>query len=137
MRRWPALLALIAVSAVATPGVAASLSDTGRPASPHGQAPIRQPDLLVPLRPTVAPATPRTDMTDRNGNRVADGLETRLSAASAAERLNVIVRFATAGDADAARQRLGAIGLRRHFDLVHGFSATVTPGQARLLAQMP
>src|SRR5215470_13411320 len=136
MRRWPALLALIVVSAVATPAIGASPSDTGRPAS-HGQAPIRQPDLLVPLRPTVAPATGRADVTDRNGNRVADGLETRLSAASAAERLNVIVRFATAGDADAARQRLGAIGLRRHFDLVHGFSATVTPGQARLLAQMP
>src|SRR5215813_7964818 len=136
MRRWPALLALIAVSAVATPAIGASPSDTGRPTS-HGQAPIRQPDLLVPLRPTVAPATGRADVTDRNGNRVADGLETRLSAASAAERLNVIVRFATAGDADAARQRLGAIGLRRHFDLVHGFSATVTPGQARLLAQMP
>ncbi|MGH6961675.1 MAG: S8 family peptidase, partial [Dongiaceae bacterium] len=76
-------------------------------------------------------------MTDRNGNRVADGLEARLAAAAAAERLDIVVGFTSAADAAAARRRLGAIELREEFDLVPGFSATMTVGQVRALTQMP
>jgi serine protease AprX len=68
---------------------------------------------------------------------MADGLEARLSRSAAAERLSIVVGFASAADAVAARQGLGVIGLRRQFDLVPGFSATVTVGQARALMQMP
>jgi serine protease AprX len=48
-----------------------------------------------------------------------------------------MVRFASAADATAARRGLGAIGLRKVFNLFHGFSATMTVGQARALAKMP
>ncbi len=136
MRRLSALFALIVVSTVSIPAAAETLSGTGRPDGQAGAA-VPEADFLVPPKPVVAATGPGAVLTDRNGNRVADGLETRLSAASAAERLDIVVGFVSVADAAAARQRLGAIGLRREFDLVPGFSATMTVGQARALAQMP
>ena len=135
MRRLSALLALAIVWTVSTPGMAKTQYGTWRPGAPD-QAASEQPDLLVPPKSAVAPPTPR-DLTDDNRNRIADGLEARLPAASAAERISVVVAFASAADSTAARRGLGAIGLRRRFDLVPGFSATMTVGQARALARMP
>jgi len=136
MRHLSALLALIVVSTVSTPAAAETPFGTGRPDGPPGAA-VPKADLLVPPKPVVAPAATGSVLTDRNGNRVADGLEARLSAASAAERLDVVVGFASAADAAAARRRLGAIQLREEFDLIPGFSATMTVGQVRALTQMP
>src|SRR5262252_8843512 len=116
MRRLSTLLALvILVSTLSIPAAAKPLSGAARPAA-TGQAQIREPDLLVP--PKAVPATPSADAADLNGNGIADALESRLSSASASERVNVIVRFASAAHANAARLRLGALGFRRHFNLL-------------------
>ncbi len=136
MRRLSALLALFVVSTAFTPAAAETLSGTGRPDGPPGTA-VPKADFLVPPKPVVVPPATGSVLTDRNGNRVADGLEARLAAASAAERLDVVVGFTSAADAAAARVRLGAIELREEFDLIPGFSATMTVGQVRALTQMP
>jgi len=136
MRRLSALFALIVVSMASTPVAAETPFGAGRPHGPPGAA-VPKADLLVPPKPVVAPAATGSVLTDRNGNRVADGLEARLSAAAAGERLDVVVGFASAAEAAGARRRLGAIQLREEFDLVPGFSATMTVGQARALTQMP
>jgi len=136
MRRLSALLALFVVSIASAPVAAETLFGTGRPDGPPGAA-VPEADFLVPPNPVVAPEATGSVLTDRNGNRVADGLEARLAAASAADRLDVVVGFTSAADAAAARVRLGAIELRREFYLVPGFSATMTVGQVRALTHMP
>jgi serine protease AprX len=133
MRRLSTLLALILAS---TPAAAETLSGKSRPGGPP-EAAVAEEGLLVPPRRVAAPSATEARLTDRNGNRVADGLDAGLSAAAANHRLEVVVGFASAANAAAARRALGAITLRQEFDLIPGFSAAMTAGQVRALTRMP
>lgn len=69
---------------------------------------------------------------DRNGNRIDDAFEARLARTKADARVGVIV---TGLPALRARQLVGTFAVRRQLPMIHGFSATMTAGQARALAR--
>ena len=77
-------------------------------------------------------------LADRDRNRISDGLQSRLGAARLGETFDVVVTFDTTGRAaDIAQRAIGAFFLRREFQIIRGFTATVTPDQARALARIP
>jgi serine protease AprX len=91
---------------------------------------------------TPAPGTPArgaapSRLADHDGDRISDGLQGALGRAVAGDLLNVVVTSTLPGSAAEARNAVGPFQLRREFTLIHGFAASMTPGQIRALAQRP
>lgn len=114
MRRHVALVLIAGVALLGGPAQAAPAPSGGRTVPPPG------------------PSDPGP--VDRDGDGIGDDLAAQLSRAGAGDRVDVIVRGATA---TAARAAVGRFDVRRLLPLIGGFSARVTVGQARALARVP
>lgn len=95
--------------------------------------------LALPVAATTTPGTgakaPGRTLTDRDNNRISDDLQADLSSARSSDGFRVIVTFSGAGNAASARKAVGAFTVHREWKLIRGFSATMTAGQIRGLAQ--
>jgi serine protease AprX len=78
--------------------------------------------------------------TDRDGNKLFESLEARLAELGPGERIEVLVSLdapATAERVADVARRAGGANTGRRFQVVDGFAATVTKGQAQALARVP
>jgi serine protease AprX len=101
------------------------------PAGMSAAAPARSTDGAATPGLSRAPAIAHGD---RNGNGVDDLFEHRLATARADATLPVIVTGLTSA---AAEHAVGRFHVRQQLWLIHGFSATMTAGQARALTHAP
>lgn len=78
-------------------------------------------------------------LADRDRDRISDGLEPKLEAASDSDRFSVIVTFAPGrgGSAAQARSEVGAFTVEREFRIIPGFAGEMTAGQIQGLARNP
>jgi serine protease AprX len=77
---------------------------------------------------------------DRDGNKLFESLEARLAELGPDERIEVLVALdlpATSDRVADVARRAGGADAGRRFELVDGFVATVTKGQAQALANIP
>lgn len=94
-------------------------------------------------RPTDASRTPdagrplRAAQMDRDGDRIADGLQARLPAAAPGERFDVVVRFSAPGQAAVALATLGPIEQLREFHIIPAIAARMTAAQILALSRNP
>lgn len=86
------------------------------------------PAAADPERPPHAPAA---TMSDRDHDRVSDDFAARLRAADAQDAVDVLV---TGLSAAAAQRVAGRFAVRADYQLLRGFAARMTAGQARALA---
>jgi serine protease AprX len=97
--------------------------------------------MIVPYTAQAAPTgsgeEPPPPLADRDGDRLSDGLESILAEIRPGERLDVIVTWEGPPDIARAEERVGPLDIRHRFGLIDGFSASVTPAQARGLARVP
>jgi len=89
------------------------------------------PGAAAPSGPGGRPAATAPAMSDRDGDRVSDDFAPRLRAATAGDRLDVLV---TGLSATEAQRAVGRFAVRVDWTLLRGFAATMTAGQARALA---
>jgi len=93
--------------------------------------------------PQPAPPGPDTQprraapQADRDGNRLADSLQTALDRKRPGDQVRVVVTFDGPGSAATARQAVGAFQLHHEFRIIRGFAATMTVAQVRALAKQP
>lgn len=100
--------------------------------------------LSVPARaaaPSLRPTEPaaahgRASLADRDGNRIADGLDRRLTHTGAVRR-DVVVTFTDRSSMAAARSAVGQAHVSTTFSLIDGFAASLTDGQIRSLSHRP
>ncbi|MCZ6722204.1 MAG: S8 family serine peptidase, partial [Proteobacteria bacterium] len=114
------LLALFASGANAAPAT----EDSAPPSGPEASGPE-------------APDWPPPALADIDNNGISDDLQAKLATAHASDRFEVLVTFSGPGNAASARAAVGPFELHREFNLIQGFFATMTAGQARALAQTP
>ena len=98
--------------------------------------------FTIGLSAVAAPAgdEPRAvvpSLADRDGNRLSDGLEAHLAGLGPRDAVAVVVTFSGAGNAADAQRAVGPFAVSREYNLIQGFAATVTTGQARALAALP
>ncbi|MFZ5816377.1 MAG: S8 family serine peptidase [Bacillota bacterium] len=90
-------------------------------------------------RPAPEPALP--SITDRDGNRLFDDLESMLTGASQEARFDVVVRFTGKADAStyaAMADQIGPFTTTHRWDVaIHGFAASLTRGQILAAARLP
>jgi serine protease AprX len=134
-KTWRGIATLLLFTAVPTAALAETLLGHTPPGNPAG-GPAATSFPLVPAKP-VPRVAPQERQLDRNANRIADGLEARLAAAADGDEVAVIVLFDSAEQAGAARHAISSAKIRHVFELVPGFSATMTAAQARALAARP
>lgn len=84
-----------------------------------------------------ARAAPPSQLADRDGDRVSDGLQATLRSARAGDLVRVVVTFRGAGNAALAQQAVGRFEVHREFRIIRGFAATMSVGQAHALARHP
>ena len=93
----------------------------------------------LPTSPT--PATlvgPPPGLADRDGDGLSDSLQAKLATLSPGEKIDVVVIFDIPGRApEAARQSVGPFQVRREFQLINGFAASMTAAQAFALSRTP
>ena len=77
----------------------------------------------------------RSALADRDGNRIADGLDRRLARGTA--RHDVVATFTDRASLASARAAVGRANVSTTFSLIDGFAATLTDGQIRSLAHRP
>jgi serine protease AprX len=95
---------------------------------------IATPSARTPVSPVRAPSA------DLDGDKVFDDLEARVRSSAPGERLSVLVQLKeslTEARFDAVEDAVGGVDLTRWLPLVHGFAATVTASQVRVLAAQP
>lgn len=97
-------------------------------ASPAASAPAEPEPGRGPTPP------PGTFQGDADGDRLADDLEGLLRAASASDRLDVIVEGVRPGR---ARELVGSLELAVDLPIIGGFAGTMSAGQIRALAGKP
>ena len=100
--------------------------------APTGSAAGGKPPVTIEPKP--APKA------DRDGDKVFDDLEDRLAELGPGEPVGVLVSLDAAATADRVAdtaRRAGGADVRRRFEIVDGFSATVTKGQAQALTRVP
>ena len=117
-----ALIFLLLEGAAGGPAVAASRAE--------GQG--EGPDL-----PPAAVARFAKAMLDLDENRLADGLEAHLATLGDDEEVQVIVSLTAPGRARAFARQIGPFTVTQEFDVIDGFAATMTAGQAQQLAALP
>ncbi len=76
-------------------------------------------------------------LADRNESGISDFLEARLEAAPPGERFDVVVTFRPPGGLARAQQAVGVFELRREFQLINGFAATMSGAQILGLSRVP
>jgi len=92
----------------------------------------------------VPPAAERTaamaahpGLADRDGDHLSDGLQARLATLQPDAAVDVVVSFSVPVSPAAAQQAVGAFRLKREFQVIHGFAATMRAAQAQALATHP
>ncbi|HUG43353.1 MAG TPA: S8 family serine peptidase [Acidobacteriota bacterium] len=85
--------------------------------------------------PAVQPEIP--SLSDRNQSGIADDLERKLENAPANGSFDVVVTFRLPGGLSIAQQAIGGFEVKREFQIISGFAASLTAGQIRGLAQAP
>ncbi|EEG07936.1 S8 family serine peptidase [Pseudogulbenkiania ferrooxidans] len=85
-------------------------------------------------QPVAPAAVVHGQLTDRDGDGVADNLQQRLATAQPEDRFDVVVTFREQGHAAAARQALGPFVPRREFKLIPGFAGSLSAAQIRALS---
>lgn len=90
-----------------------------------------------PPLPEAAERHARPHLADRDGDRVADGLQAALAKAGPDERIAVVVTFSGPGNAASAAQAVGPFDLRHEFGIIRGFAAKMNAAQIRALARQP
>ena len=93
--------------------------------------------VAAPLPASERAATPNraAALADRNGNRIADGLDRKLAGAAGTARREVVATFTDRAALASARGAVGAAHISTTFSLIDGFAARLTEGQIRSLAQ--
>ncbi|MCZ6885338.1 MAG: S8 family serine peptidase, partial [Alphaproteobacteria bacterium] len=86
--------------------------------------------------PAPAPAAAATPG-DKNGNRIADGLEHKMQGLGANAVLRVIVTMAKGKGVAAATAAAGSFTVLRRFTIINGFTANMTRAQIQALSQSP
>lgn len=81
--------------------------------------------------------SPALQLLDRDGNRISDGLQTRLAALSPAAKVDVVATFSLPVEIEAIREKVGPFGINRRFGIIDGFAATMTAAQIRGLLKVP
>lgn len=76
-------------------------------------------------------------LADRNQSGISDSLEEKLAEASPGERFDVVVTFRVPGGLAFAQQAVGGFELKREFQIIHGFAASMTAGQIWGVARVP
>lgn len=134
-----ALAALVATSGAATaatqepdlegaaPGAAVSRGE-GPPPTLHG---------AVSTLSAEDRARSAKGLVDLNGNGLSDGLEDSLAGLAADAQVDVIVIFSGPGNAASAQAAVGSFSVSYEYNIIDGFAATLTAGQARALATAP
>lgn len=89
------------------------------------------------LPPGIQKALEKGFLADRDEDGISDGLQKKLSEASSDQRFDIIVTFKGPGNARTAQAAVGPFKVKRAFNIINGFSATMTAGQAKALARMP
>ncbi len=88
--------------------------------------------------PTPAPAPAAAPSHgDKDGNRIADGLEKKMQGLGADAVLRVIVTMAKGKGVAAATAAAGSFTVLRRFTIINGFTATMTRAQIEALAKSP
>ncbi len=136
-----AFVTFIALAAVSGSATAATLEPDREDAAPGAAvSPGEGPPAMRGVVPTLsaeARARSAKGLVDLNGNRLSDGLEDRLAGLAANAQLDVIVMFSAPGNAASAQAAVGAFSVRYEYNIIDGFAATMTAGQARALATAP
>ncbi|MCK5623221.1 MAG: hypothetical protein KAJ11_13080, partial [Alphaproteobacteria bacterium] len=134
-----ALAALVAVSAAATAATQEpDLEDTAPGAAvSRGEGPPPTSRGAVPTLSAEDRARSAKGLVDLNGNGLSDGLEDSLAGLAANAQVDVIVTFSGPGNAASAQAAVGAFSVRYEYNIIDGFAATLTAGQARALATAP
>ncbi len=93
---------------------------------------------VTPESETPAPApTAAVTHGDKDGNRIADGLERKMQGLDANAVLRVIVTMAKGKGVAAARAAAGSFTVLRRYTIINGFTATMTRAQIEALAKSP
>ncbi len=87
--------------------------------------------------PGAAPAAIAGGHGDKDGNRIADGLEHKMQGLGANAQLRVIVTMAKGKGVAAARAAAGSFAVIRQFTIINGFTATMTRAQIEALSKAP
>ncbi|MCK5274543.1 MAG: S8 family serine peptidase [Alphaproteobacteria bacterium] len=134
-----ALAALVAVSAAATAATQEPDLEDAAPgaAVSRGEGPPPTSRGAVPTLSAEDRARSAKGLVDLNGNGLSDGLEDSLAGLAANAQVDVIVTFSGPGNAASAQAAVGAFSVRYEYNIIDGFAATLTAGQARALATAP
>ena len=120
MRRIAALasslIVVLSVSAAAAPSTPEATPFAGPPEVPGGPPPA---------------------FADGDGDGLPDDFQAKLAPARPGDRFDVIVSSSGPGDARSTRQAVGPFRLRREFNIIGGFAATMTAAQIQGLAGSP
>lgn len=84
-----------------------------------------------------ADASTEPGLVDSDANLISDGLDAMLEDAGPQDRLDVIATFSSDDQADAGIGTVPAQALRRRFDLIPAFSASLNKGQINALSKLP
>jgi serine protease AprX len=87
--------------------------------------------------PQDRPAGPPPGLADRDGDGLSDVLQAKLAEGLPGDRFDVIVTFSGPGNTTSAQQAVGPFGVKREFEIISGFAATMTAAQIRALARVP
>jgi serine protease AprX len=134
-----AFVALVAVSGAATAATQEADLEGAAPgaAGSRGEGPPPTSRGAVPTLSAQDRARSAKGLVDLNGNGLSDGLEDSLDGLAANAQVDVIVTFSGPGNAASAQAAVGAFSVRYEYNIIDGFAATVTAGQARALATAP
>jgi serine protease AprX len=76
-------------------------------------------------------------LADRDGNHISDNLQAKLAGLGSGDKLDVVVTFSGPGTGASAQQAVGGFAVQDEFDIISGFSATMSVGQVVALARQP
>ncbi len=74
-------------------------------------------------------------LTDWDGDHISDYLQAKLAGLGSGEQLDVVVTLSGTGTAASVQQAVGGFAVHHVFDIISGFSATMSAGQVRALAR--
>lgn len=92
---------------------------------------------VPPAAERTAPPAAHQGLADRDGDRLSDALQARFATLQADAPVEVVVSFSVPVSPGAAQHVVGAFRLKREFQVIHGFAATMRAAQAQALASLP
>ena len=81
--------------------------------------------------------SPKGLLADRDNDGLSDGLQRLLNEIPSNQFIDVIVTFKGPGNAHSAQQAVGPFNVKRKFNIISGFFATMTAAQAKALGRVP